>query len=344
MRTLRAAQFDLELVAYETDKRPIVRIRRKMRPRPYADKVAPEVIDRIVSAAERTRSEFVFLNQVDLAPIACALKEKLRKRVRIVLLSHGLESVDYLHKMRSKNGIAAFANANRFERDTLARQLISEYMHRQHIDHVFCLAPFEVEIERWLGARNVSWLPRTISANRLRWSPVHARLGFVGTLDHAPNTEGLKLFASALGQVAGREIKLRVVGGPSKEAAKICDLLPMTEYLGALSNEELESEASTWNCFVNPIFCYARGCSTKLAVALGWGIPVISTPAGCRGYAWRDGTLSVAETPEGLARLAIQMLDPEYRLHAQREVLRVIDSAPTVMDVGRQIRGALLNR
>jgi Glycosyl transferases group 1 len=322
--------------------RPTVRIRRKLCPRPYADRVPAEVVESVVSVAERTGAEFVFLNLVDLAPIARSLKEKLAKQVKIVLLSHGLESVDYLHAIRVRNGSTAVANTNKFERDTLARQLISECSQRQFIDRVFCLAPFEVEIERWLGARDVSWLPRTIPSNPLKWSPVPSRVGFVGALDHPPNAEGLKLFASALSEVAQRQAILRVVGGPAQYGAELSRAFPIIEYLGPLSKDELEQEASTWSCFVNPIFCYARGCSTKLAVGLGWGIPVVTTPAGCRGYCWREGTLAIADTPEAVAKLAIRMLDPEYRLQAQREILRIVESAPSLMDVAAKAREALL--
>lgn len=342
IRTVRGAGFHLQILSYETDKRFGVRIRRKFRPRPYADRVPPEVIENVISAAEATDAEFVFLNLVDLAPIARPLKEKLRKPVKIVLLSHGLESVDYLHKMRARDGITAFANTNRPERDTLAKQLISECMHRQYIDYVFCLASFEVEIERWLGARRVTWLPRTIPDNRLQWCPVPGRFGFVGALDHAPNVEGLSLFAAALTQAAPSKATLRVVGGPAKRGAEISKRFPIIDYLGPLSKGELEQEASTWSCFVNPIFCYARGCSTKLATGLGWGIPVISTPAGRRGYSWREGTLPISDTPEGLAGLALRMLDPEYRSNAQREVLRIAESAPSLADVAAQFREALV--
>jgi hypothetical protein len=290
----------------------------------------------------QAQAEIIFLNVVDLAPIARALKERIGDQAKIVLLSHGLESVDYLHALRAKTGSSAFKGTSKFERLTLSEQLIAESIQRQFIDHVFCLAPFEAEIERWLGAKAVTWLPRLIPSHPLNWSPVAGRLGFVGCIDHPPNKEGLELFAPALSRVGRGKAVLRLVGGPRTVAERIAQRFPCIEYLGPLSNLELEEEARSWNCFVNPLFCYARGCSTKLGIGLGWQIPVIATPAGCRGYTWREGIMPMSETPAGLAELAIKMLDADYRSWAQREVIRIVESAPTLSEVAATAREALL--
>lgn len=342
IQTLESAGFQLEKVTYETDKRLAIRALRKVRPRPYTHRVPPTTVQNALSAVQRTGSRFVFLNLVDLAPIASNVKRGLGKDVKITLLSHGLESVDYLHAIRTKNVRRLFDKVARSTRATLGMQLVAECTHRQFIDQVFCLAPFEVEIERWLGAKKVTWVPRTIPQNALSWSPRPRRLGFVGRLDHAPNREGLELFASALNDLAGTEVRLRVVGEPLQSVSNKTRHLPCVEFLGPLSNEELEKEASTWNCFVNPIFCFARGCSTKLAVALGWQIPVITTPAGCRGYTWRQGVLPIADTPDELAQLAIRMLDSEIRSNARREVQQIVTSAPSLAEVASRVRETLL--
>ena len=160
-------------------------------------------------------------------------------------------------------------------------------------------------------------------------------------MDHSPNKEGLILFLEAFQKIVPAQVRLRLVGGPEGAARAIAQRYSFVEYLGQLSNEELQKEASTWNCLVHPLFCYSRGCSTKLAVALGWQIPVITTSAGCRGYSWSQGNLPLAETPESLARLALQMLNPEVAYIAQKEVSAIARSAPTLTDVAAQIRFSL---
>ena len=113
------------------------------------------------------------------------------------------------------------------------------------------------------------------------------------------------------------------------------------QYLGPLSNDLLEAEAGSWSCFLHPIFCYARGASTKLATALAWEIPVVTTSTGRRGYVWTDGDLPVANAPEGFARLADSMLDRARAAEAREQVRRVSRSSPTLDDIAATIRAVL---
>jgi hypothetical protein len=318
-----------------------VRLRRKLWPQSYANVIPPFVASEIVEVVRKTEAGFIFLHMTDTAPLAGALRAQLGPDIRITLLSHGTESVDYLHKLRAREEIAEVIKAPRCRRGELARQLCEECIQRQYIDHVFCLSPCETEVERWLGAKAVTWLPRTVPGKPLSWQPRDGRIGFVGSICHEPNIEGLLKFAKALESMSPDGLSLRVVGGPEEVGQMLKRRFRFLEYLGPLPDPELEREAATWNCVVNPIFCYPRGCSTKLAVALGWQIPVLTTPGGCRGYTWSAGKLPVADTPEGLARLAISMTNRETAAAARREVQQVAESSPSVDQVGGIIRGAL---
>jgi hypothetical protein len=342
LKTLQAAGFATSIISYEWDRRLWVRLKRKLCPEPYTDALPPSLVDDVIAQAEKISAEFIFLNGEEASALVKPLRARLSRQYKVVLFSVGLASVDYLHTIRSRGGGDAFSQANFTDLRVIAQQLVAECKQRQDIDHVFCLAPFEVEIERWLGAKRVTWLPRTISERPLNWQPNPKRLGFVGTLDHPPTVEGLTLFLEALQKIADQDVHLRIVGSPTAAASTITKRFPLVEYLGRLSDEELEKEASTWSCFVHPIFCYARGCSTKLAVALGWQIPVVTTPAGCRGYSWREGILPLAETPESLARLALEMLMPEVAHSAHREISALAQSAPTLAEVAAQVRSSLL--
>ena len=341
IKTLQAANFDLSIVSYQTDTRILSRLRRKLLPKPYAYRLPATLVDEIISQASKNNVDFIFLNQVDIAPIARYIRERLGQKCKIILLSHGLESTDIFHAIRTKNDGDAFQNIRQHDLTTLALSLVEECRHRQYIDYVFCLSAFETEIERWLGAKNVTWLPRTISQNPLPWNPHSSRLGFVGTINHTPNKEGLILFLKALEKIAPNDVRLRIVGGPESAAKAIQKRFPLVEYLGRLSNEELEKEASTWSCFVHPLFCYSRGCSTKLAIALGWEIPVVTTPAGCRGYSWLEGELPLAQTPESLAQLALEMLDNKARVMTQKQISTIVSSVPTIDDIANKVKSNL---
>jgi glycosyltransferase involved in cell wall biosynthesis len=335
LETLRAAGLDVAVHIIEHDARLKTRALRRLLPMPYPDQWRPSAVDEIVGAVERARAQFVCLNLVNLAPLAAALGPRLRRGTQVVLLSHGLESVDFLHT------IPAASQSRRLQR-ALGRRLIAERRQRLTIDHVFCLAPFEADIERWLGARAVTALPRTIPAREpLAWTPDPTRLGFVGTLDHPPTADGLEQFLTAFELLAPASLRVRIVGGPEPAGRDLAARFRAAEYLGPLTDADLEREAGTWSTFVHPLFCWARGCSTKLAVALAWQLPIVTTAAGARGYTWRAGALPMGETPENFARLAVDLARPGAAQHARAQVAAIVASSPTIADVGRIIAGAL---
>jgi hypothetical protein len=335
IETLRAAGLDVALEIIEHDRRLVTRARHRLFPTPYPDQWRPSAIDRIVTAARQADARFVCLNLVNLAPLATALRPRLSPATSLVLLSHGLESVDFLHT------IPEGSRSARLQRD-LGRRLVEERRQRLAIEHVFCLTPFEAEIERWLGARAVTWLPRTIPSRQpLAWRPDPARLGFVGTLDHQPTRDGLERFLAAFERVKPAGVHVRVVGGPELAGRALAGRFQSIEYLGPLSDHDLEREAATWSAFMHPLFCWARGCSTKLASALAWQLPIATTPAGARGYTWRDGTLPMADAPDAFARLASELANPAAASRARQQVAAIARSSPTVDEVGQLIAGAL---
>jgi len=335
VRTLRAAGVELTITPIDHDRRKLTRLVRRMSVQPYPSQWRSAAVRDIVVSARACRARFVFLNLVNLAPLAAALKPRLPADTEIVLLSHGLESVDFLHT------IPLQARSRRYEAE-LGRRLLDERRHRLSIDRAFCLSEWEANIERWLGARHVAAVPRTLPARQpLTWSPDPSKLGFVGTLDHPPTSDGLHQFLQAFESIAPAGCQLRVVGGPVSAGRALAGRFRVVEYLGPLSDPDLDREASTWSAFVHPMFCFARGCSTKLAVALAWSIPIATTLAGARGYVWHEGTLPMAESPEELARLACGLTDRTTALGTREAVAAVARSMPTVEEVGQIIHQAL---
>jgi glycosyltransferase involved in cell wall biosynthesis len=334
IRAFRAGGFDVELSLIEHDRRLTSRLRNRVIPQPYPPQWQPQSIDAIVRAAEASRAQFVCLNLVNLAPLAAVLRPLLPPATQIVLLSHGLESVDYLHTVP-----AGWAAGH--ER-ALGRRLLDERAQRAAIDHVLCLTPFEAEIERWLGARRVTAVPRTIAPlPPLCWKPRGRRIGFVGTLDHPPTRDGLGAFLAAAAPNAPADLEVRIVGGPDPDGQALAAKCPMVRYLGPLDDEALRVEVETWSVFAHPLFCWARGCSTKLAVALAWHLPVVTTAAGARGYSWTRGELVIADHPGEFAAAAIRLTSRPDAEAARRAVVDVVRTSPTIEDVGALLRNAL---
>jgi Glycosyl transferases group 1 len=340
---LRHAGFDLTNVLFATDRRWTTRLRRRLRPAPYVDLIPGDFLDRVAKAAAAQSPAYVFCNLYNLIALGPPLRTLLARETKLVLLSHGLASVDELHAARIARRYAAEAfNPGRAD-SRLGAMMRVESEGLPAFDHVFTLAPFEVEITRWLGARSVSWVPRVLNGQQpLPWTPQGSRVGCVGTFDHPPNYEGLEMLCKALQRAGPGRLRLRVVTRSHAALARLCAGYPFIDALGPMERTgELAAEAGTWNAFLHPLFCMAMGCSTKLATAINWGLPVLTTPAGARGYQWREGGVSLAMTADEMARNALDALDPDRANALRMDVLRAARSAPGIDEVAAQIRVAL---
>jgi len=263
---------------------------------------------------------------------------RLFPKVRQVLLSYGVESLD---SMLAEQLARRCGRTRRFRAAAewkLGRQLLEEAEQRRWIDAVLTLSPLEVEVEKWLGTSRVFRVPRIILEPPLQPKPVDGRVGCVSTLNHPPNLDGLLRLFDALERVSPDALNFRLVGQPEKDGIALAARYPFVDYLGPLSDGELRREAATWCCFVHPLFVYAKGCSTKLATGIGWGLPIATTDPGARGYDWLREMLPLPSSPEGLAQLVVERSRAESfeRLAGQTSAVRA--AAPSLAAVGAAVR------
>jgi hypothetical protein len=170
------------------------------------------------------------------------------------------------------------------------------------LDGVVVMSEQEASISQWLGAKSVLYLPRLLSPNYIDWKATVPIAGFAGTLDHLPNRLGLELLAGELAKLNFNH-KLRVIGGPESIGTQLQSNYPFIEYAGPVADSALADEIAKWSVWINPVFWYARGASTKLAQAINWGIPCITTPAGRRGYELSNTAIVTADnTAAGFAQ------------------------------------------
>jgi len=114
--------------------------------------------------------------------------------------------------------------------------------------------------------------------------------------------------------------------------------------LGYLSNEELAKECESWSFFLNPVFYYSRGVSTKLAKALGMGLPVITTEIGNRGYQWVEGDLPTVSTPQEMANKILELaFDSNKIKHYRKQVIQIVNSTPTYNLLSNQLEQFVKN-
>lgn len=341
---LIAAGFDLEFVTHGTDQKLATRLQRKLFPERYPKLIPREFLLQVKDAYQKQRPDFVFCNFTNYLPLAAQLRAILPAHVKMVLLSHGLVSVDDVHRDRIARLPFAKSHVKRLGPILIGKAIVTEMQNLPLFDHTFCLAEFEVPICRWLGARSVSWWPRTIPHEcELDWKPEGGRIGLVGTLDHPPNLEGVFLFCEALAKHGGTVPRLRLVTRSKAVAKDLRQRYDFVDDLGSLEDPgKMEAEAATWSAYIHPIFCLAMGCSTKLATGIAWGLPIISTEAGIRGYSWAEGNLLLAADADEMARLSIKIQDRKTAEATKKETMKVRSTTLSISAVSCRFREKLL--
>lgn len=337
---IEAAGIGLTPCPFDGDRRLSTRIGRRLTSSPYFRPAEPGLVDRLANMSADTAPDVIFLNQVALAVYAPQIKARI-PNARLVLLSHGLESTDLLHLVRLRKTLPLSGRIRPNATVALGSALADESGARTHVDLVFALSPFDADLERWIGARRVTFLPRIVTPAPLAWRPTGQRVGFLGTLDHAPNLEGLVRVLEALDAIDAGGCKVRVIGGSPSIGRWLAARFPRVDYLGPLADDEVCAEAATWNAFLHPIFCQARGCSTKLATAIAWEIPIVTTTQGYRGYEWRSGELTVADEPRLFAEQVVRLLDPEAARAARSGVSSVARTSPVLAEIASRIAASL---
>ncbi|MEI6946649.1 glycosyltransferase [Paraflavisolibacter sp. H34] len=251
----------------------------------------------------------VALNQIYLSPLIPYLKDLVSPNVCFIGLSHGNESGDFLHDITASSGRSLLQTLK------LGRLIALESkFYKQYLDGVIVISEHEVGLNQWLGADRILVLPRKLQPDFLTWRPDRSRVGYVGTLNHLPNYEGLSRVAREL-DAEGFSGVIRLVGGPDTLGRKLAAAYRCVQYVGKLDESALLQEVQSWSVFLNPVFWYSRGSSTKLAQGLNWGIPVLSTPAGRRGYVLSDEQIITKDhQPRTFARDLINACSQQERL------------------------------
>lgn len=282
----------------------------------------------------------VFLNLTNTAEFSVLIKRLFGQKVKVILCSHGNESGDYLHEITTHGNNKPFYQVI-ISTYILGKMLKKEAIYRQkYIDLILTVSEIEQSIENWIGAKKVLMIPRSIFLENIDWNPILGVCGFVGDLSHLPNSFGIDQLCNAILKYEYSNIEIRLVGSSRNIAQSFEMKYPFVKYIGYLTNEELKKEVSQWSFFLNPVFYYSRGVSTKLAKALSWYLPVITTKIGCRGYEWEIGNPIFANSVIQMAEIIIESANNREIIYkAKKSITDMANSIPSL----NTISGRLIN-
>ena len=158
------------------------------------NKEAPALLSHIT----QNNIGIVFINMATTVRFAKPIRQKFGDKVKIILLSHGNQSCDFLHLITKPfNKPSPFKKWR--DKMRLGKLIVTEAEYRvQWLDGVVTLSETEKQIENWFGAKKTSFLPRKLYKDFLLRESVPGRIGFVGRLDHPPNYQGIVIFLEEL--------------------------------------------------------------------------------------------------------------------------------------------------
>lgn len=272
--------------------------------------------------------EYIFFNHSYISDLARVVKIHF-PNMKIILCSHGNESGDFLHD--STRYHANMSIIPRFFRKRKLGLLLTEEVgfRRDIFDVVITVSEIEESIEKWLGTKNVIFIPRVFSEKFIEWLPIKNRVGFISDLSHEPNFISVLKFCHSVNESELKfKLKLRLVGKEHHRYNYLINKYPFVEYLGYLSEDEIIIEFSTWCYFLNLLDYSSKGVSTKLAYGMNFGIPVISTRIGCRGYYFKDNRgPKIVETIDNIVEFLDKNIDdPEIMKTCRDDVRFAVNS------------------
>lgn len=223
--------------------------------------------------------EKVFINHTSAMKFAKTCKT-FNPSIQTVILSHGNESGDYIHELVNHNK----TKLHQFYK--LGRQLYLESWYRKnYIDRVFVVSQIEQSIEKWLRCNDSVFVHRIFKKEFLEWKPIKGRVGFLSDLTHEPNIFGLEQLCEVLSKKQiPKDFKLRIIGLSDSRLNPLLAKYKFIDYLGYLDEVALKAELKTWMVYLNIVLYYSKGVSTKLAKGMNYGLPILTTVEGNRGY------------------------------------------------------------
>lgn len=282
----------------------------------------------------------IFINLANATDFARVIKQQVNKDLKVILCSHGNESGDFLHlSVRFKERLSFFQRL--FAPHRLGKVLQKELEYRlNYVDLVLTVSEIEASIEKWIGAKAVFMVPRVLKNEFIDWNPVGKRVGFIGDISHFPNYYGLLKICEELARL-DNEVELRIVGKDNSNVAELKKKFAFITHLGYLDEKAVVEEAATWNYFLNLVFYYSKGVSTKLAQGLNWGLPVISTTPGNRGYELNK-PIPTFDKPEEMARnIATKLNNKNAVVKDRDDVLYNVQNSCTYQSVMNDLSNVL---
>ncbi len=169
-------------------------------------------------------------------------------------------------------------------------------------------------IQDWYRLPHVEAVPTGVDAEYFKPGPPvlsAADLVFVGSMDWAPNIDGIDWFQREVLPLLLRrkpDCTIAIVGRrPPRSVQQLAEQYPGVQVTGTVP----DVRPWLWSAKVSIVpLRIGGGTRLKIFEAMAAGIPVVSTAVGAEGLGARDGeTIRIADSPEAFAESCVALLD-----------------------------------
>lgn len=224
---------------------------------------------------------------------------------KIVYFAHDLFSVSLKRRAELENNAALVREANNLK-------AVEFYLMRKSDATVLLSEPERAAInaeDPKINAIVVPWIQSLNGAKK--GFEEKADLLFIGWFGHLPNEDAVLWFANEIFPLIKKDdpdIRFFVLGGnPAEKILKLrSDDVAITGYV-----KDVSDHFQNARIFVAPLR-YGAGFKGKIAQAMSYGLPVITTSIGAEGMDLKDGeNVLIADGPKEFARKVIDSYNDE---------------------------------
>jgi len=185
-------------------------------------------------------------------------------------------------------------------------------------------------MREWYGVRRAEAVPTGVDSEYFKPrapAPPSADLVFVGSMDWAPNIDGIDWFQREVLPLILRskpECSIAIVGRtPPPAVQKLAERYPFIQVTGTVP----DVRPWLWGAKLSIVpLRVGGGTRLKIFEAMAAGAPVVSTMIGAEGLGARDGdTIRIADTPEDFAAACLALLEnPAERERLSGRAIRMV--------------------
>lgn len=255
----------------------------------------------------RSPRTVLFVEQLYMYPFVPA-----DRRADVVLDTQNVERLRIAAMARSDAAVARRLVA------TLQIQPVTAYERAvvESVSRVLAVSPEERLALDAVAPGRVHLVPNGVDVESIEWmrgpAPVSRRLLYLGSMSYGPNVDAVVHFSDDIAPLLrSADVTLEVVGSnPAAGVSRAASRSPITTTVSGFV-DDLAAVFRRSRAMIVPMR-HGGGTRLKILEAMAYGLPVVTTSAGCAGLGLRErGVALIADSPPQFAAAVDRLIEDD---------------------------------